>query len=119
MGEPDQLSELAAERYCYLTTTGRKSGRPREIEIWFHLEGRTLYLLAETRGADWVRNIRENPSVSVRIADQGFAGTARVVEDPEEELMVRRALPPKYSESYSEDLTEWGQTALPVAVDLT
>ena len=28
----------ADEDYCYLTTTGRISGRPREIEIWFALE---------------------------------------------------------------------------------
>ena len=27
--------EHAAEQYCYLTTTGRVSGRPHEIEIWF------------------------------------------------------------------------------------
>jgi deazaflavin-dependent oxidoreductase (nitroreductase family) len=113
------LDDLAGERYCYLTTTGRSSGRPREIEIWFHLEGTTLYMLAEGRGrADWVRNIRADPSVSVRIADQTFPGTARIVEDDAEEDMARRELPAKYAKSYSEDLTEWGQTALPVAVDL-
>jgi deazaflavin-dependent oxidoreductase (nitroreductase family) len=113
------LSDLATERYCYLTTTGRRSGRPREIEIWFHLEGRTIYMLAEGRGrANWVRNLIADPSVSVRIADQAFGGTARVVEDAEEELIARRALPAKYKDSYSDDLTEWGETALPVAVDL-
>ena len=41
------LQDLAGERYCYLTTIGRRSGRPREIEIWFHLEGSTIYMLAE------------------------------------------------------------------------
>ena len=113
------LSDLANERHCYLTTTGRKSGRPREIEIWFHLEGRTLYLLAEGRGrANWVRNLRADPSVTVRIGDQAFGGTARIVEDDAEELLARRALPAKYRGSYSEHLTEWGETALPLAVDL-
>ena len=113
------LDDLADEPYCYLTTTGRVSGKPREIEIWFHLEGRTLYMLAESRRAQWTRNIRANPSVSVRIADQGFAGTARVVDDPEEDLIARRALPAKYQEGYSEDLTAWAEAALPVAVDLS
>lgn len=113
------LEELAGEKYCYLTTTGRKSGRPREIEIWFHLEGRTLYMLAEGRGrADWVRNLIADPGVSVRIADQAFGGTARLVEDSQEEAAARRALPAKYQQGYSEDLTEWSETALPVAVDL-
>ena len=120
----DDLQDLAAERYCYLTTTGRRSGRPREIEIWFHLDGSsphgtTIYMLAEGRGgANWVRNLRADPSVSVRIADQTFPGTARIVEGGEEELLARRALPDKYREGYSEDLSEWGETALPVAVDL-
>ncbi len=114
-----ELGDLAGERYCYLTTTGRSSGRPREIEIWFHLEGSTLYMLAEGRGrANWVRNLRADPAVSVRLGDQTFPGTARIVEDDEEEILARRALPAKYRESYSEDLTEWSETALPVAVDL-
>jgi hypothetical protein len=76
-------------------------------------------MLAEGRGrANWVRNLRADPAVSVRIADRTFPGTARIVEDPEEELLARRALPAKYRDGYSEDLTEWGETALPVAVDL-
>jgi hypothetical protein len=36
----------ADEDYCYLTTRGRLSGEPREIEIWFALENSTLYILA-------------------------------------------------------------------------
>jgi deazaflavin-dependent oxidoreductase (nitroreductase family) len=114
-----ELGELAGERYAYLTTPGRSRGRPREIEIWFHLEGRTIYLLAEGRGrANWVRNLMADPSVSVRIGDQTFPGTARLVEDDEEEAAARRALPAKYQEGYSEDLTDWSITALPIAVDL-
>lgn len=116
----DRLGELAGERYCYLTTTGRVSGRPREIEIWFHLEGSTLYMLAESRGrANWVRNIRAHPGVTVRIGEETFAGTGRIVQDDEEEMLARRALPEKYRKTYSEDLTEWGETALPVAIDVT
>ena len=33
------------EDFCYLTTTGRVTGLPREIEIWFALQGATLYML--------------------------------------------------------------------------
>ena len=41
----------------YLTTTGRVSGLPREIEIWFVESGEKLYLLAEHfHRAHWVRN---------------------------------------------------------------
>ena len=33
------FADLAAEQFCYLTTTGRTSGEPRTIEIWFGTEG--------------------------------------------------------------------------------
>jgi deazaflavin-dependent oxidoreductase (nitroreductase family) len=113
------IEDLANEKYCYLTTTGRVSGRPREIEIWFHLEGSSIYMLAEGRGrADWVRNLLADPAVSVRIGDRTFAGRARLVEDGAEEMAARRELPLKYQRGYSSDLTEWSETALPVAVDL-
>ena len=42
-------SALADEDYCYVTTIGRRSGRPREIEIWFGLDGDTVYMLSGGR----------------------------------------------------------------------
>jgi deazaflavin-dependent oxidoreductase (nitroreductase family) len=110
---------LAHEQYCYLTTTGRVSGEPREIEIWFDLVGSTLYLLSGGRdSSDWVRNLIREPAVSVRIGNETFAGRARVVEDTDEQARVRDLLFRKYSSGYSGDLTDWRKTALPVAVDL-
>jgi hypothetical protein len=35
---PADPRDLADEEFCYLTTTGRVTGRPHEIEIWFALE---------------------------------------------------------------------------------
>jgi deazaflavin-dependent oxidoreductase (nitroreductase family) len=110
---------LAEHDYCYLTTTGRVSGKRHEIEIWFGLRGQTLYMLSGggTR-ADWVRNIKKTPAVSVRIGERTFAGKARFVEDAAEDETARSLLVEKYSPSYSGDLSGWRKTALPVAVDL-
>ena len=87
------LSPLVAEEsYCYLTTTGRVTGNPHEIEIWFGLKGDTLYLLSGNMDkSDWVKNLLKNPSVTVRIARKTFSATARIVTDKEEEMMVVRA----------------------------
>jgi deazaflavin-dependent oxidoreductase (nitroreductase family) len=105
--------------YCYLTTTGRVSGEPREIEIWFALEGATVYMLSGGRDrSDWVRNLIREPAVSVRIGDTTFDGSARIVDDPAEEALARRLLPDKYGSRYGGDLTNWRSTALPIAVDL-
>ncbi|HEX8053229.1 MAG TPA: nitroreductase family deazaflavin-dependent oxidoreductase [Thermoleophilaceae bacterium] len=109
---------LAGESYCYLTTTGRVSGEPREIEIWFALNGPTLYLLAGGRErANWVRNLRAEPRVSVRIGAVTAAAAARVVEDPEEDALARRLVHGKYA-SGPDDMPGWRDTALPVALDL-
>ena len=112
-------SALADEQYCYLTTTGRRTGRPHEIEIWFALVGDRLYMLAGGGDkADWVRNLRRTPEVSVRLGANTYAGHASIVTDAEQDALARRLLVEKYEGSYSGSLTSWGRTALPVAVDL-
>ena len=110
---------LAGESYCYLTTTGRVSGEPREIEIWFGLDGDTLYMLSGGgERSNWVMNLIREPEVRVRLGHGSFRGRARIVGDGEEDARARRLLLDKYSAGYSGDLSEWGKTALPVAVDL-
>ena len=112
-------ADLADEDYCYLTTTGRVTGQPHEIEIWFGLHRDRLYMLAGGRDrSDWVRNFQQTPEVSVRIARQLFTGRARAVTDSEEDALARELLVSKYQPRYGGDLTDWGRTALPVAVDL-
>jgi deazaflavin-dependent oxidoreductase (nitroreductase family) len=112
------FEEFAAEPYCYLTTTGRTSGEPREIEIWFGTEGLCLYLMAGGRDkAHWVRNLRKHPEASVRIAERHFRVRCREVSEPGEDALARRLLLEKYSPGYSGDLASWGRSALPVALD--
>jgi deazaflavin-dependent oxidoreductase (nitroreductase family) len=111
---------LANADYCYVTTTGRITGKPHTIEIWFALEGETLYILAGGRErSDWVRNARKTPDVSVRIGETAFAARARIIEpDTDDDALARRLLLEKYGPRYSGDLSNWGRTALPVAIDL-
>jgi deazaflavin-dependent oxidoreductase (nitroreductase family) len=112
------LRALANEDFCYLTTTGRVTGRPHTIEIWFALEGQTLYMLSGGRDrSDWVKNLRRTPEGTVRIGGATFDGRARVVEDAEEDELARSLLVEKY-ESRPGSLSNWRRTALPVAVDL-
>jgi deazaflavin-dependent oxidoreductase (nitroreductase family) len=108
-----------AEDYCYLTTTGRTSGRPHTIEIWFGLTDETLYMLAGGgERADWVKNLRRTPDVTVKIKETVFIGTARVIDDRKEDQLARALLVTKYQPRDQEDLTDWGRRALPVAIDL-
>ncbi len=110
------------EDFCYITTTGRRTGNPHRIEIWFAGEpgGRTIYVLAGGRErADFVRNAMADPRVTVRIGDGEGEATARVVEpDTEEDGLARRLILAKYQVATSDDLESWGRSALPVAFDL-
>jgi deazaflavin-dependent oxidoreductase (nitroreductase family) len=75
------LNSVADQQVLYLTTIGRRTGLPREIEIWFVVWCEHLYLFAETgEAAGWVKNIRRNPKVTVRIAEWRSDATARVLD---------------------------------------
>ena len=115
------LSQLSKEDYCYLTTTGRKSGLPREIEIWFGINGNSLYLLSG--GGDesqWVKNLLANPNVTVRIAKHNFNGIARIVSEEKEETTARHMLAGKYQGwKEGKPLSDWGRTALVVGIELS
>lgn len=114
------LSHLANEDYCYLTTTGRVSGRPHEIEIWFGGREDSIYLLSGGgRESDWVKNLLKNPAVTVRIKRQVFSGAARLVQDKEEEMAARYQLAEKYQEwEEGRILSGWARTALVVGIDV-
>jgi deazaflavin-dependent oxidoreductase (nitroreductase family) len=116
----NQLNDLKKEEYCYFTTTGRVSGSPHEIEIWFGLNDNTLYLLSGGGNkSDWVKNLRKNPAVTVRIAKQIFNATARIVEDEAEQMLARNMLADKYKERESDgSLSEWAQSALVLGLDV-
>lgn len=113
------LSAVADEPFCYVTTVGRVTGRPHTIEIWFGERDGILYLLSGGGDeSDWVRNMRAEPKVSVRLGDQVRQGLARLVDDPKEEAGARRLLASKY-QGWREGrpLSRWASTAFVVAID--
>ncbi|HEY8600964.1 MAG TPA: nitroreductase family deazaflavin-dependent oxidoreductase [Thermomicrobiales bacterium] len=110
------LARWAGEPYAYLTTTGRRSGRPHRIEIWFGVWEGQMYLLAGSRErADWVRNLQAHAKITVELGDETHVGTARVLAaGTVEDRRARELLVAKYQEG--DNLDEWGRTALPVAI---
>lgn len=64
--------------FLYLTTTGRTSGQPHEIEIWYVPYRGCYYLCAEGRQrANWVQNLIAQPAVRFYVEEQWWDGTAR------------------------------------------
>ncbi|MBX3286791.1 MAG: nitroreductase family deazaflavin-dependent oxidoreductase [Actinobacteria bacterium] len=116
------MDDVADDDYCYLTTTGRVSGRPHEIEIWFALEGSHLFLLGGGRdSSDWVRNLLADPQVTVRLRDRIHSGRARTLDEPSAEPELDRHARTLLFEKYeprSPGLASWRESALPVVVEL-
>jgi len=113
------LRNLAEEDFCYLTTTGRISGRPHTIEIWFAFHEQTLYLLSGGRDkSDWVKNALHTPAVQVKINNTVLSGQARHVNNSEEDAVARKLVFEKYVPRSSDDLVDWSRTSLPIAIDI-
>ena len=68
----------ADEECCDLATTGRRSGRPHQIEIWFAVAGDVLYMVSGNGdSADWYRNALADPAVTLRLGGIARRATAR------------------------------------------
>jgi deazaflavin-dependent oxidoreductase (nitroreductase family) len=85
---------LARGRVIDITTTGRRTGRPRRIEIVFHnIDGR-IYISGmprADRARAWLRNLESDPSLIVHLKGDVTAdlpATARVITDPAERRRI-------------------------------
>ena len=86
------FSQLANEDYCYLTTQGRVSGHPHEIEIWFGSQNNRVYLLSGSDRSDWVKNFLKDSKESVQIAHHVFTGTAHIVKDEKKDEVIPKVI---------------------------
>ncbi len=113
------LNSLAGEEYCYMTTTGRITGKPHEIEIWFGVMDDKLYLLSGGgEKSDWVKNLKKAPAVTVRIGKRNFIGNAKIQTNVPKDAPIRKLMAHKYNEIEGGQLSKWARTALPVEIDL-
>jgi deazaflavin-dependent oxidoreductase (nitroreductase family) len=109
----------ADAEFYYVTTTGRVTGRPHEIEIWCVAVGDALYLMAGSgERSDTIRNARTNPEVTIRVGDDTRPAVASFVTDAEEDARVRAAMMAKYATA-ADDLASWARVALPLRLDLS
>jgi len=98
-----------------LETTGRKSGLPRQTPVGGRRVGREFWIVSEHgERSQYVRNIKADPRVRVRVDGRWYHGTAHLLpqDDPRERL---RSLPRLNSAT----VRAVGTNLLTVRVDLT
>ena len=68
-----------------VTTKGRKSGKPRARVMRAVRDGKRAYAAAILGDrADWVRNVRADPNVTIKLGGKTYRATARALVDPAE-----------------------------------
>jgi deazaflavin-dependent oxidoreductase (nitroreductase family) len=85
-------SALATDQVIDITTTGRKTGEPRRIEIWFHrVDGRYYITGTPGRPRSWYANLLAHPQFTFHLKQSATAdlpATARPVTDTAEREKV-------------------------------
>jgi len=83
---------LETDRTVDITTTGRRSGEPRRIEIWrYRYDGRTF--LSGTPGTrDWYANLQANPEFTFHLKGSAQADLQAVARPITEEVERREVI---------------------------
>ena len=106
--EGDALgAALARGGVIDITTTGRRSGAPRRIEITFHVIGGRLYIsgMPSPRRRSWLANLEADPRLTFHLKGAVTAdlpATARIVDEEAE----RRAILPHVARAWGRDDVE-------------
>lgn len=93
----DDAIRRAIERglTCDITTTGRVSGRPRRIEIWyFTIDGR-IYITGTPGPRDWYANILADPRITFHVKEGARAdlpARAIPISEPAERRRIMGAI---------------------------
>lgn len=92
------IAEISHLSTLLITTTGRKSGKPRTKPIWFVYADDRLYLQSGKNGeTDWYRNLQKTPALKLKIGELILSGVATFVEDEAEIERVHSWFRAKYT----------------------
>ena len=87
---------LAGLPVVVLTTTGARTGRPRQVTLAGYPYGENIILVASSLGSlhhpDWYYNLKANPQVQLSVAGQSSSYHARMASKAEREQYWQLAL---------------------------
>jgi deazaflavin-dependent oxidoreductase (nitroreductase family) len=83
-----------------MTAIGRKTGRPRDIQLAYHRDGDDLLVVASAMGQErhpaWRYNIEAHPEVEVQLRGERYRATAERLTDEEKDAVwpaIKRTIP--------------------------
>ena len=87
----------AKEREVRLTTTGRKSGKPRSVTIWIATDGKRLFVRSgQGMKRNWPQNLVANREATLRLGGQSIKVRGRHITDAAEARAIAAYASQKY-----------------------
>ena len=81
-----------------LTTTGRKTGQPRTVELRFiYFQGSFYASSSKVEGKHWCQNMVKEPAVKISAKGEKFSCIAKLVTDDKlrRQILTLRDSPPR------------------------
>ena len=101
---------LRSDPIIWLTTV-RPDGRPHTIPVWFLWDGKTVLIFSQPN-TQKIRNLRDNPNVTLALDGSDEGGDVVVLEG-KAELLKEKATelnPPGYFTKYRSSIQDTGET---------
>ena len=92
-----------------LTTTGRKTGKPHTVELWFAYANGKIFLSHEGELTDWMKNISSNGKAAGKIGSLSFEGSGKLVKrgSAASELGEKALYEKYYGKASKETIDDW------------
>jgi deazaflavin-dependent oxidoreductase (nitroreductase family) len=110
-------SSTIEDRTIDITTTGRRSGKHRRIEIVFYRLGEDFYLsgIPAPRTRDWLANLAANPQFTLHLKHGVLAdlpATATIVLEPAERRRVLAVFVEEFNRRRRENDDGWPEAVV-------
>lgn len=113
--------ELLTERYCYLSTQGRVTGRRHTAELWFVPAEGGVHLMSGSGGlTQWCLNLQAEEQGVVRIGEHSWLARAAFLDEQEPEREdALRAFHDRYDPPGKDRTAPWVDNAIVVHMVFT
>ena len=112
---------LHKDKVIDITTTGRKSGQPRRIEIWFHFLDNELLISGLPGPRDWLANLIANPQFTFHLKESvqmDIPATATPITGESKRREVFTRIAERRTDGRAMDVEAWVEGSPLVQVEL-
>jgi hypothetical protein len=109
---------LARDRTIDITTTGRKSGQPRRMEIWYRRIDDRVFITGMPGTRSWLDKLYANPEFTFHLKESlqaDLPARARVITDRAELRQVSTLL---LDDPFSTEFEEWVANSPLIEIEL-